>query len=82
MTPDVLTIKWNKDGLYVGASMRTVEGDLIPVGTKEGISIADIMAQLTRHQLTTLVNAAQAQIDIIDAGTPPKKPWYQFWRKA
>ena len=77
MTPDVLTIKWNKDGMYVGASMRTDDGQLIPVGTKEGIALADVLAQLTRVQLSMLATAAQAQIDIIDAGAPPKKPWYR-----
>lgn len=77
MSPDVLTIKFNASGQYIGASVRMLDGTLVPAGVKDGVSMEDIMAQLTRHQLARLAAAAQAQIAIIDAGAPPRKPWYR-----
>ena len=77
MRPDVLTIKFNGNAQYIGASMRMLDGTLVPAGTKDGVSLEDVMAQLTRCQLARLATAAQAQIEIIDAGTPPKRPWYR-----
>ena len=56
--------------------MRTLEGELVPIGRK-GISIGDVMEQLDKEQLATLITHAQLQLDIIEAGTPPKKPWYK-----
>lgn len=78
MTPDVLTIKFDPDGKVRGASIRTTDQQLHPIGPR-GVLLADVMAMLSRDHLAQLAAAAQAQIAVIDAGAPPKKPWYRLF---
>ena len=74
MTPELITIKLNPDGKYIGASVRMSDGELVPMG--KGVTLAKLLESVDEKDLRKLHKACEQRVNHLDG--IKKKPWYKW----
>lgn len=73
MSPDIITLKVNANGQYVGGSVRMDDGELVTLG--KDMKLAHLLEAVDPKDLRRLHKAISKRIQQLDGN---KKPWYKW----